>query len=206
MSRITEILKVKKMKGYNWEEISSVLPISSAGLRAAFSRGSVDDVYLDAIENYLKIENKSEAGEAPISLNFKKVPYYDIDFTAGFLEVENNQNTVPDSYISHPFFLNCDYVVRASGQSMAKIIRHGDAIGLIKLNNWREFLPFGEVYAIVTNDGLRMIKVITKGDDDTKFKLISKPSESKKDEFPPQQIKKSSIVAVFKVQATSHLF
>ena len=54
------------------------------------------------------------------------VPYYDVDFMAGFLPVENNSQSTPDSYITHPFFKGCDYVVRASGQSMAKVISHGD--------------------------------------------------------------------------------
>jgi hypothetical protein len=134
------------------------------------------------------------------------VPYYDVDFTAGFLEVENSGTNIPDSYISHPFFKGCDYVVRASGQSMAKVICHGDAIGLVKIDNWREFFPFGEIYAIVTKDNFRMVKVITKGENEDTYTLISKPTDSKKDEFPPQQIKKQNISALFKVQAASHLF
>ncbi|MBW2961308.1 LexA family transcriptional regulator [Mesonia aestuariivivens] len=136
----------------------------------------------------------------------KGVPYFDLDFTAGFASIINNQQTQPDTYVTHPFFSGCDYIVRASGQSMAKIIKHGDAIGLTKINNWQEFIPMGEVYAIVTNNGFRMIKVITKGKDDNHYTLISKPSESKKEEFPPQQIKKSTILSIYKVQASSHLF
>ena len=89
---------------------------------------------------------------------------------------------------------------------MAKVIAHGDAVGLKKLNNWREFFPFGEVYAIVTTDDIRTIKVITKGETDETYTLISKPTDAKKDEFPPQQIKRSSILSIFKVQASSHLF
>ncbi len=134
------------------------------------------------------------------------VPYYDVDFTASFLEVQNNQNTNPDHYINHPFFRGCDYVVRASGQSMAKVIAHGDAIGLVELKNWRDFFPFGEIYAIVTKDNYRMIKVITKGETEDTYTLISKPSYNKRDEFPPQQIKKDLILHLFKVQASSHLF
>lgn len=142
----------------------------------------------------------------PVEGSQKGVPYYDIDFTSGFLEVINNQSIKPDAYISHPFFKGCDYVVRNSGQSMAKLIAHGDAIGLVNINNWKEFFPFGEVYAIVTNDGFRMVKIITKGETEQTYTLISKPMDSKKDDFPPQQIKKTSIISIFKVQASSHLF
>lgn len=136
----------------------------------------------------------------------KGVPYYDVDFTAGFLEVLNDQHTQPDSYVSHPFFKNCDYVVRASGQSMAKVIKHGDAIGLIKIEDWMDFIPLGEIYAIVTTNNFRMVKIITKGETKDSFTLISKPTDAKKEEFPPQQIQKNKILSIFKVQACAHLF
>lgn len=134
------------------------------------------------------------------------VPYYDIDFTASFLEIENNQDTTPDHYVTHPFFQGCDYIVRASGQSMAKIIKHGDAIGLVHVKNWQDFIPLGEIYAIVTKNNFRMIKIITKGDDQNNYTLLSKPMDGKRDEFPPQQIRKDQILSIFRVQASSHLF
>tara|TARA_R110002126_G_scaffold78629_1_gene195618 strand:- start:7531 stop:8175 length:645 start_codon:yes stop_codon:yes gene_type:complete len=146
--------------------------------------------------------------ETPLQydLTQKGVPYYDLDFTASFLEVENNQQSQPDSYISHPFFKNCDLVVRASGQSMAKLIKHGDAIGLTRVQNWTEFIPMGEIYAIVTKNNFRMIKIITKGESEGNYTLISKPTDSKKEEFPAQQIKKTKILHVYKVQASATLY
>lgn len=152
-----------------------------------------------------KIEH-SESLLKEEEFNNEGVPYYNLDFTASFLEIENNQKTKPDSYIVHPFFEGCDYVVRASGQSMAKVIKHGDAIGLIKIDDWMDFLPLGEIYAIVTKNGFRMIKIITQGEDDKRFTLISKPTDNKKNEFPPQQLEKNKILSIFKVQASSHLF
>lgn len=58
MSRITEILKQKKLQGLNWDDLSDHLPITSAGLRAAFSRGSVSEIYLDVLEKVLKIQTE----------------------------------------------------------------------------------------------------------------------------------------------------
>lgn len=60
MSRITEILKAKKLKGVDWDELAKVLPISSGGLRAAFSRGSVNDAYLCELEKVLGINQPVE--------------------------------------------------------------------------------------------------------------------------------------------------
>jgi DNA-binding XRE family transcriptional regulator len=180
--QLAELLGVDRRTIINYEK-GEVIPESKVKLI---------DIVLKDFEN----NNDNKLG----------VPYYDVDFTASFVVVENSIQTQPTSYISHPFFKGCDYVVRASGQSMAKVIAHGDAVGLKKLNNWREFFPFGEVYAIVTNDDIRTIKVITKGETEDTYTLISKPTDGKKDEFPPQQIKRSSILSIFKVQASSHLF
>ena len=189
-SKLAEILKVSLRTVQNYESDQSNIPFSK-----------LQNIYksLDSnLSNDLSVKKTKNSGEG--------VPYYDIDFTSSFLEVTNNQSVKPDSYIDHPFFKGCDYVVRNSGQSMAKVICHGDAIGLVEVKNWREFFPYGEIYAIVTNDNLRMIKVISKGDTDEYYTLISKPTENKKDEFPQQQIKKNSILSIFRVQASSHLF
>lgn len=179
-------------------------------------RNSTLNLVLDYIENKITGTNKKQSLKPEHYIEnkvaetndsyAKKVPYYDVEFAAGFEEFTQNQSINPTSYIQHPFFNGCDYVIRASGQSMAKVIKHGDAIGIIKLENWQEFLPFGEIYAIVTKDNYRMIKVITQGKTEDSFTLISKPSENKKNEFPPQQIKKSAILSIFKVQASSYLF
>lgn len=216
--------KVKKLNFDNpVTQIASDLDISK-GTVSSYLNGNIkaSKNFLEKFANFYNIDkneiidtkafitdsNTHAVNETEEIYNVEKigVPFYDLDFTAGFLPLENNTQTKPDSYITHPFFKGCDYVVRASGQSMAKVISHGDAIGLIKVENWHEFFPFGEIYAIVTKDGFRMIKVITKGEAEDYFTLISKPTESKKEEFPPQQIKKSLILAIFKVQASSHLF
>lgn len=151
-------------------------------------------------------EFKTPQAAEPTTTYQKGVPYYDVEFAAGFEDFTQSQQLQPTSFIKHPFFNGCDYVIRASGQSMAKIIKHGDAIGIVKIENWQEFLPFGEIYAIVTTDNYRMIKIITAGKTDDCFTLISKPSDGKKEEFPPQQIKKTLILNLFKVQASSYLF
>lgn len=199
LKKSIELLNNKGITAY---EIHKKTGLNEAGVRRVLN-GDVEtpqrktrEAIIDYAEKFITIQTDTKEG----------VPYYNIDFTASFLEVENNQVAIPDSYISHPFFKGCDYVVRASGQSMAKLIAHGDAIGLIKIENWQAFFPLGEVYAIVTKNGFRMIKVITKGETKDTFTLVSKPTDNKKDEFPTQQIKINQILSIFKVQASSHLF
>lgn len=60
MTRIDRILKEKKIKGFKWDEIAKGLPISGNGLRVAFARSSVDEIYLDIVESNLGIHNNVE--------------------------------------------------------------------------------------------------------------------------------------------------
>lgn len=64
MNRLDKILIEKKMKRVNWDELAELLPIESAGLRAAFSRGQVSPVYLDIIEKKLGITSPEQRQDA----------------------------------------------------------------------------------------------------------------------------------------------
>ncbi|MEL4307402.1 S24 family peptidase [Joostella sp. CR20] len=205
-----EIKNNRKKLGLNQTEFGELLGVSLRAVqyweKSEREMPEATQKLLQSIMNEQSSHNTNVQNVHNTQPDTKPTPYYDIDFTASFLEVENNLQTKPDRYVTHPFFEGCDFIVRASGQSMAKLIRHGDAIGLIRIPNWQDFLPLGEVYAIVTKNGFRMIKIITKGSDKEHYTLISKPSDSKKDEFPPQEIPKNQILHIYKVQASSHLF
>jgi DNA-binding XRE family transcriptional regulator len=200
-----DIKKYRKAAGLTQEALAEKLGVTKRTI-INYEKGELIPDSKVKLFHHLMNEEHMDMVSEPIETYRKGVPYYDVDFTSSFLEVENNQSMTPTSYINHPFFFGCDLVVRNSGQSMAKLICHGDAVGLVKINDWQDFFPLGEVYAIVTKNNFRMIKIITKGDDKNHYTLISKPTDSKKDEFPPQQIKIDSILHIFKVQASSHLF
>ena len=61
MSVLEEIKKVRKLKGISWKKLAYDLPISGNALRIAFTRGRVNDVYLDIICNSLGINRKKQA-------------------------------------------------------------------------------------------------------------------------------------------------
>ena len=66
MSVLEEIKKVRKLKGISWKKLAYDLPISGNALRIAFTRGRVNDVYLDIICNSLGINRKKQADSISI--------------------------------------------------------------------------------------------------------------------------------------------
>ena len=121
-------------------------------------------------------------------------PFYDVDFVLGFSEMYNDSPNVPTKYISVPGYEKTDFWCRTSGDSMKPLISNGDIIALKQILDWNEFLPMNEVYAIMTTNDLRTVKIIRKGSDEEHFTL-----HSYNEEYEDQEIQKEAITKVFKV-------
>ena len=121
-------------------------------------------------------------------------PFYDVDFALGFSEMYNDSPNVPMKYISVPGYEKTDFWCRTSGDSMKPLISNGDIIALKQILDWNVFLPMNEVYAIMTTNDLRTVKIIRKGSDDAHFTL-----HAYNEEFEDQEIPKEAIIKVFKV-------
>ena len=132
----------------------------------------------------------------------KGVPYFDVDFIGGFDLVFNDQTIAPSFYIDFSPFNDADYWVNITGQSMAPIISNGDLVALKRVENWHEFILFGEIYALVT-DEFRTIKVVNKGQDKEHFNLVP---YNKSSDFFDQQIPKRLVRYVFKVKGSIKKF
>ena len=120
------------------------------------------------------------------------VPYYNVDFTLGFDLVFNDQTTQPDYYVDFPPYNRCDAWINARGDSMSPTISSGDMVALQKVEDYR-YLISGEIYAVVTKNGLRTIKRVN--DMGKTLKLI--PDNKAYEE---QVIPKEELLAVFYVK------
>ena len=150
-------------------------------------------------ENSLTLKNS----ETPaINKDYKGVPYYDVDFIGGFDLVVEDNSINPSFYIDFSPFNDADYWVNITGKSMSPFISHGDIVALQKFDGWNDFLLFGEIYAIVT-DNFRTIKIVGKGEDKEHFSLIP---YSKSSEFSQQDIPKRLISHMFKVKGSIKKF
>lgn len=127
-----------------------------------------------------------------VSADTTGVPYFNVDFTMGFDLFVNDQTTLPDYYINFPPYNKCTCWINARGDSMAPTISSGDMVALQRIEDFR-YLISGEIYAVVTKNGLRTIKRVN--DQGSTFKLIpdNKAYES-------QEIPKEEVIAVFLVR------
>ncbi len=121
-------------------------------------------------------------------------PFYDVDFALGFNEMYNDEPNVPSRFISVPGYEKADFWCRTSGDSMKPFISNGDIIALKEVQDWQVFLPMNEVYAVMTTNEMRTVKVVRKGSDDMHFTL-----HAYNEEYEDQEIDKTAITKVFKV-------
>ncbi|WP_321479725.1 LexA family transcriptional regulator [uncultured Bacteroides sp.] len=128
--------------------------------------------------------------------NFTKgVPYYNVDFIGGFDLILNDQTRVPEYLIDFEKYNEATCWCNITGHSMEPEISHGDILALKEIVDWKEFLPFGEVYGIVTKEH-RTIKRVTASEKEDNFLLIP---TNKSPEYKAQNIPIKIILKVFKV-------
>ena len=185
-------------------QISKDLSVSK-GTVSSYYNGNIkaSDPFLEKFANFYKIPLESLKDRIDIenskpTLSFSNGrPFYDTDFTLGFEELDNDSTIYPEFNIDFPP-ANKEGVnwFRGKGNSMLGEINSGDYIALEEIHDFSWF-PLGRIYGVVTKNGFRTIKRITKSENDNNYSLVS--SNPDKEEYPDQDIPKNIIKKLFKV-------
>lgn len=123
-------------------------------------------------------------------------PYYNVDFLGGFDVIINDQTISPEYLINFKKYDDADYWCNISGHSMDPLISNGEIIAIKQLNDWRDFLLYGEVYGIITKD-MCTVRVVTKSDKGDHY--IHLVPVNKSEVYQPQDLPKKLITHVVRV-------
>lgn len=123
------------------------------------------------------------------------VPYYNVDFIGGFDLVLNDPTINPEYLIDFKLYNEATCWCNVTGHSMEPEIAHGDMIALKKIEDF-SFIPFGEVYAIVTTNEMRTIKRIGPATNPENYSLIP---TNKSPEYGIQELPKRMIRHIYHV-------
>ena len=133
--------------------------------------------------------------DRPVKSFDKGVPYYNVDFLGGFDLVINDQTILPEYLIDFRLYNQATCWCNITGHSMEPEIASGDIIALKEVID-PSFLPFGEIYAIITTNGMRTIKRIGPASTSDCYALIP---TNKSPEYGIQEIPKTMIYKVYEV-------
>lgn len=138
-------------------------------------------------------ENSPTEPEPIVSYNPNiGVPYYNVDFAAGFDLMFNDQTVNPTANIVVYGFEKAKTWCNVTGDSMYPKICHGDMIALRECA--LDDVMFGEIYAVVL-DNIRTVKIIRKSKDPAMLRFI--PINTEK--YDEQEFEKSRIIRIFEV-------
>ena len=207
---MNELANLYKIKGLALDLLNSQY------LRAINNKTDIQSKWLSVIaDNYphLNLEwlitgRGSMLKETPqplslptINYEYKGAPYYNVDFIGGFDLVLNDQTINPDYYINFEPYNKPGVVwCNITGHSMEPELSNGDYIALKEMTDPVQYLPYGEIYAIVT-ESYRTVKRIGKADQKDFIRLIP---TNKSPEYSPQDIPISMIQKVYAVLGSMH--
>ena len=122
------------------------------------------------------------------------VPYYNVDFELGFDFLENDQTVSPEYMISCQPYNKADAWCNARGNSMYPVIAPGDIVALKEVKDFHVLIS-GDIYGIITVNGLRTIKRVR--DNGDTVTLIPENTQ-----YHEQTISKTDIMRVFLVMGS----
>ncbi|MFE3849122.1 helix-turn-helix domain-containing protein [Flavobacterium sp. LB3P45] len=136
-------------------------------------------------------------------LKEQSIPLYDLEATAGLVELFGNKNGVnkPIDYISIPNLPKCDGAIYVTGDSMYPLLKSGDIIIYKKVENTIDNIFFGEMYLVsIDLDGDEFVtaKWIHKSEKGEEFiKIVSQNSHHQ-----PKDIHLSNVKAMALIKAS----
>lgn len=204
MSVKERLIEYLDFKGISKSDFGRAIGVSSAYVTSI--RKSIDDEkVLRILEKYPDLnrdwllygegEMLKPGQPVPVKSFTRGVPYYNVDFLGGFDVILNDQTLVPEFLIDFETYNRATCWCNITGHSMEPEITSGDIIALKEIPD-PSFLPLGEVYAIVTTNGLRTIKRLGPSADPDKYSLVP---ANKSPEYGVQEIPKTMIARVYEV-------
>lgn len=160
--------------------------VSEAIKKAIKNKFGVSDVWF--------VDDCEDTTQPVISLN-SGTPYYNVDFLGGFDMIVNDQTINPEYYIQFKPYEKATCWCNITGHSMEPEINSGDIIALRRIEDF-SFIPYGEIYAIVTKNDMRTVKRIGPSSNPDNYTLIP---TNKSPEYGIQELPKEMILAIFEV-------
>lgn len=166
----------------------------------------VKDLWGVDMVSYVRQQRSDNRYVVPKSIPEKSeregVPYYDVDFVGGFDIIVNDQTVNPSYMINFKPYERATCWCNITGHSMEPEIGHGDIIALRRIEDM-SYLPYGEIYAIVTRNDMRTVKRLGPGSTRDTYMLIP---ANKSPEYAPQEIYKKDILYIYEVMGCMKKF
>lgn len=122
-------------------------------------------------------------------------PYYDADFQSGADELWDGLRVAPAGRVSVPPLDDAGvWWCRQGDAAMEPEIGRGDLIALREVTGWDRFLVFGRTYAVVTQNGQRLVRRLCVGGRPGCFRLVAARSGCEEQEIGLAMVRRLFLV------------
>lgn len=105
--------------------------------------------------------------------NFKLLPLMNMDIAGGSTNQEVDTTEYIEKYIPFVDARDGDIACPVTNNSMTPVYPSGTIVQMRKVERWREYIEYGQVYVVDLVDGRRLIKQVRKSTSKDKFTLVS---------------------------------
>lgn len=181
LNELAERLNISPQNLNNWLGVQDI----KTGILEKIAQAINKNIYYFIDKQTLRTQERDEFPEGAIR-------YYDIDASAGSVEMFDPGKGVKFKKIIIPGYGDCDVALNVWGDSMEPVLRSGE---IILCKEWKEsFFEYGYIYLIISIENHRMIKYIQPAIDDSKISCVSANSLYKTFEINKTDILKLFIV------------
>ena len=135
----------------------------------------------------LKIVNSDFDEIEPSEVHTLTIPLYNSEASAGIGQLQLNNEHIID-HLSVPFAREDDIALTIVGDSMTPAMQSGDIAVVRNMPNWRDYLDYGNIFIVVTENEV-YCKVIAKNEDKDIFTLKSYNANYSEFEIPKKFIR-----------------
>jgi len=179
---VAEKLTISPQNFYNWLGVQDI----KTGILEKIARAINKDIYYFIDKQSNMTHERDEITEGAIR-------YYDIDVSAGPIEMYNPESEIKFKKIIIPGYGDCDFALNVWGDSMDPVLHTGE---IILCKEWKEsFIDYGYIYLIITTENHRMIKYVQPAVDKSKINCVSENSF-----YKTFEINKTDILKLFVVK------
>lgn len=182
LNELADRLNISPQNFNNWLGVQDI----KTGILEKIAQAIDKNIYYFIDKQSLMTQERDEFPEGAIR-------YYDIDASAGSVEMFDPGKGIKFKKIIIPGYGDCDFALNVWGDSMNPVLHNGE---IILCKEWKEkFIEFGYIYLIITSESHRMIKSIQPGSDDSKISCVSENSF-----FKPFEIERKDILKLYVVK------
>lgn len=158
----------------------------------------ISKILADSTFDKSMIQVDPDLSDQKISSDYRLVPLINLDAVGG-MGSDNDIMGEPEYVIGMIAFNGAqegDKCLQVTGHSMEPACPPGSVVLIRKVERWNEYFGFGNIFVVLLEDGRRILKRITKSNEDPKnyVKCISF-----NEEYPEEDLPKNMIMGVWKV-------